>query len=127
MDAGRHQIYGAVYKNTSDLPQLKLAEQVSTPEHWLKTLPYGPYLFVGDGVWRHKGVINKNNLEAQVVATNNRILEDMCALAELHANKGNIISPHKLNGNYLRPPDAKINKKVNLNEKRQLLNPPTIA
>ena len=129
VEAGRHQIYGAVYKNTPNLPQLKLAEQVSTLEHWLKTLPSGPCLFVGDGVWRHKEVIKKNHSEAHIVTTNNRILENMCALAELHANKGNIILPHKLNGNYVRPPDAEINKKnkVNLDKKKQSLNPFTAA
>ena len=110
IDAGREQIYGAVYRVTDSGLEIEVAEQVLPPHQWLKTLPAGEYAFVGDGSVRYRDLILEARPNVQILATDNRIIEELCELARLDIEEGRTVSPQQLSGNYIRPSDAELSR-----------------
>ena len=110
IDAGRELIYGAVFRVTDSGLEIEGAEQVLPPRQWLEMVPAEECAFVGDGSVRYRDLILASRRNAQVLATDNRIIEDLCELARLDIEEGRTMSPQQLSGNYIRPSDAELNR-----------------
>ena len=108
MNAGRKQIYGAVYRIEGSEMYVESPEQVLFPAQWLASIPASQCLFVGDGVAPYKGLILSACSEVQVLETENRLVEQLCLLGHLRFVKGKILKAHELAANYLRPSDAEL-------------------
>jgi len=108
VDARRQQIYGAVYETNGKEPKLRVHEQVSRPEEWLRSLPNEAYLFVGDGALLYRSTILNLMPGARVAESDNCILRELCQLAYLRYTEGVHTDARSVKANYLRPPDVKL-------------------
>ena len=107
IDARRHEIYGGIYRiNGSDI-EPEQREQVMAPARWLKEVPGGDCLFVGDGARLYKKTILEAYPGAQMLETDNRLLEALCQLVYGRYTQGRTRSAQELQANYVRPSDAK--------------------
>ena len=107
MDAGRQQIYGAVFKVKGSGMQQEQAEQVLAPEKWLEGLPEGDCALVGDGVQRYRDTILEVKPDARVLETDNQVVDQLCPLAYQRFEQGDTLTAHQLEANYVRPPDVR--------------------
>ena len=108
MDAGRKQIYGAVYRIEGSEMYIESPEQVLSPARWLASVPASHCLFAGDGVAPYKGLILSACPEARVLETDNRLVEQLCLLGHRYFVKGDILEAQELAANYIRPSDAEL-------------------
>ncbi len=107
IDARRHEIYGAIYRINESLIEPEEREQVMAPSRWLKDTPAKDCLFVGDGAKLYEKSILEAYPGAQVLHTDNRLLEALCQLAYGRFTQGKTLSAQQLKANYVRPSDAK--------------------
>lgn len=107
IDAGRDQIYGAVFSYNGSQIELEQEEQVSSPEQWVKQITGQECLFVGDGAQLYKETLVTAHPEARVLQTDNRILEALCQLADQRFKDAQTQSAQELKANYIRPSDAR--------------------
>ena len=108
MEAGRKLIYGAVYRIEGSEVHVESPEQVLPPAQWLASVPASHCLFAGDGVAPYKDLILAACPEAQVLETDNRLVEPLCLLGHHYFVKGKILKAHELAANYLRPSYAEL-------------------
>ncbi len=107
IDARRHEIYGAIYRIKESRIELEEREQVMAPALWLKDAPAKDCLFVGDGAQLYKKMILETYPGAQVLQTDNHLLEALCQLAYRRFLQEKTLSPQQLKANYVRPSDAR--------------------
>jgi tRNA threonylcarbamoyladenosine biosynthesis protein TsaB len=107
IDAGREQIYGAIFSFNGSRIDLEQEEQVSSPAQWVKEISGQECLFVGDGAQLYKETIVAAHPEARVLQTDNRILEALCQLADQRFREGKTQSAQELKAHYIRPSDAR--------------------
>lgn len=110
MDAGRRQIYGALFQIEGSSIHPEQEEQVLAPEKWLEGLPAGDCVVVGDGAGCYRETISKVKPDARVLETDNRVVDQLCPLAYQRFQQGNTVTAHQLQANYVRSPDAKKKK-----------------
>ncbi len=110
MDAGRQQIYGALFGIEGSSIYLAQEEQVLTPEKWLKGLPEENCVVVGDGAWHYRETILKVKPAARVLETDNRVVDQLCPLVYQRFEQGDTCTAHELEANYVRPPDVRKKK-----------------
>lgn len=108
MDARRQQVYGALYRVSSEEPEPIRQETVLPPAEWLRRLPNRPGLLVGDGAQMYRQTIAALQPEAQVLSTDNCILSELCQLAYHRFLSGRVVAAGDLKGNYIRPSDVEI-------------------
>ena len=108
INAGRKQIYGAVYQIKDSEINIESPEQVLPPNEWLASIPTSQYLFVGDGVGLYENKILSMHPKAQVLATNNQIIEHLCLVGHSYFRKGHTLKAANLAANYIRPSDAEL-------------------
>ncbi len=77
------------------------------PALWLKDALARDCLFVGDGAQLYKKTILEAYPGAQVLQTDNRLLEALCQLAYERFKQGKTQTAQQLKANYVRPSDAK--------------------
>ena len=109
IDAGRKQIYGAVYQVKHSEINIKSPERVLPPNEWLASIPTSQNLFVGDGVQLYEDMILSIHPKAQLLATNNQIIEQLCLVGHSYFRKGQTLTATNLAANYIRPSDAELN------------------
>lgn len=109
IDARRQQVYGALYERGK--PTLKALQEgtVGTPADWLKGLPTGSCLYVGDAAQMYSRTVAAIQPEGQVLPTDNCILKQLCELGYLRYTRGEITCGADLKANYIRPSDAEMN------------------
>ena len=110
MDAGRKQIYGALFQMEGSSMHLEQEAQVLAPEKWVEGLPAGDCVIVGDGAGLYRDVILKVNPDARVLDTDNRVVDQLCPLAYQRFQQGDRSTAHQLKANYVRPPDVRKKK-----------------
>jgi len=111
MDARRQQVYAGLYRVDASSARPELPDQALPPEQWLKSLPRSECLFVGDGAQLYREAIRAFDPEARVLDTDNRILEELCALGYLRVTEGKTVSAEELRAHYVRPSDAEASRK----------------
>ena len=109
IDAGRKQIYGAAYQVKHSEINIESPEQVLPPSKWLASIPTSQYLFVGDGVQLYEDIILSIHPKAQMLITNNQIIEQLCLVGHSYFRKGQTLKAANLAANYIRPSDAELN------------------
>ena len=109
IDAGRKQIYGAAYQVKHSEITIESPEQVLPPSKWLASIPTSQYLFVGDGVQLYEDIILSIHPKAQMLTTNNQIIEQLCLVGHSYFRKGQTLKAANLAANYIRPSDAELN------------------
>jgi tRNA threonylcarbamoyladenosine biosynthesis protein TsaB len=107
IDAGREQIYGALFSYNGSRIELEQEEQVSSPEQWVKGITEQECLFVGDGAQLYREILVAAHPEGRVLHTDNRILEALCQLADQRFQEAQTQSAQELKANYIRPSDAR--------------------
>jgi tRNA threonylcarbamoyladenosine biosynthesis protein TsaB len=112
MDAGRQQIYGALFKIEGYSVHPEQEAQVLDPEKWLEGLPQEKCVLVGEGGWLHREAILKIKPGAQVLETDNRVVDQLCPLAFQRFQRGDTCTAHQLTANYVRPPDIRKKKQI---------------
>ena len=112
IDAGRSEIYSALYDGGSGNLREILPEQNGAPESFLTTLPPGPILFCGDGAGIYKDLILRSR------PGNDALVGGPCflgaTLGRLGASKlreGCTWSIGNLKPNYIRPPDVELGRR----------------
>jgi len=108
MDAGRQQIYGALFRVEGTSIHRKQEEQVLAPEKWLEELPQDDCVLVGDGARNYRQTILEENPDARVLETDNRLVDQLCQLAYERFSQGATCNSHQLKANYVRPPDVRM-------------------
>ena len=108
IDARRNQIFGAIYEISEGESEAESHDCVMHPARWLKSLPLKEYTFVGDGARYYKELVLKYQPHAQVLATDNRVLEPLCEIGHARAIAGSTVSAFDLKANYVRPSDAEL-------------------
>jgi tRNA threonylcarbamoyladenosine biosynthesis protein TsaB len=108
MDARRQQVYGAVYQVSDRVPFGTHPESVGRPEEWLRTLPEGDLLFVGDGATLYGSTIRNLHPGSRILESDNFILPELCQLAYLTSRQGGGVSASEIRANYLRPADVQL-------------------
>ena len=119
MDAGRQQIYGALFKIEGSSVQAEQEAQVLAPEKWLEGLPEEDLVLVGEGAKRYRETILKVNPGARVLETDNRVVDQLCPLAFQRFEQGDTCTAHQLKANYVRPPDVQKKKREDGREKAE--------
>ena len=107
MDAGRKQIYGALFKIEASSIHQEQEERVLAPERWLEGLPDGDYVLGGDGAHNYKETILKVKPDARIMETDNRVVDQLCPLVYERFEQGDPCTAHELTANYVRPPDVR--------------------
>ncbi len=111
IDARRQQIYGACYRIDPDTDvgvDLEVQEQVAPPAEFLRRVPPGDHLFVGDGAQQYRTTIQALHPGSRVASSDNCILPELCLLAHRRHMTGETGGERQLKANYLRPSDARI-------------------
>ncbi len=109
IDARRQQIYGAAYRTDSESGiHLEVEEQVAPPAEFLRRVPPGDHLFVGDGARQYRTTIQALHSGSRVASSDNCILPELCLLAHRRHMAGETGGEGHLKANYLRPSDARI-------------------
>lgn len=106
LDARRQQIYGAAYEIGRGEISRIAGEAVAPPANWLKTLPAGEFLFVGDGARLYQGTVAALRPESRVLAGDNRVLDELCQLGFRRFCAGLAAPVTQLRANYVRPSGA---------------------
>ena len=112
MDAQRQQVFAAVYEMVGTQIEVSSPEQVAVPGEWLRSLPPGDCLFVGDALHLYKDMVLTLHPEARLLETHNRLLEALCQLAYARFVEGKTLSAAELRANYVRPSDAELAKQA---------------
>jgi len=110
MDAGRQQIYGALFRVEGFSIHPEQEEQVLAPQKWLEEVPRNGCVLVGEGAEKHRQTILDVNPDARVLETDNRLVDQLCPLAYERFSQGDICNAHQLKANYVRPPDVRLKK-----------------
>ena len=113
IDAGREEIYGALFSIQGGGLVPGVAERESKPEVFLRALPAGPVLFCGDGAVRYGGLIEKIRGGADRVDCGPSFLGS--TLARWGVRMLQERAPWSLGSlrpNYIRPPDAEGGRRV---------------
>jgi tRNA threonylcarbamoyladenosine biosynthesis protein TsaB len=112
IDAGRGEVYSALYGGGQGGLREISPEQGGPPEAFLASLPSGPILFCGNGAGVYRDLI------LRMRSGNDALVGDPCflgaTLGRLGASKlreGCPWSIGSLKPNYLRPPDAELGRK----------------
>ena len=108
IDARRQQIYGGVYRITSNGPEPLRPETVGRVEDWLRTASVPGGVFVGDGAILYRSAISSALPGSRILETDNCVLRELCQLAYIRIRQGLETSAQELKANYLRPPDVKM-------------------
>jgi len=108
IDARRNQIFGAVYEISEGEGKAESHDCVMHPARWLRSLPLKEYTFVGDGASCYKELVQEYQPHAQVLDTDNRVLEPLCEIGHARAIAGITVSAFDLKANYVRPSDAEL-------------------
>lgn len=109
IDARRQQIYGACYRTGPEAGVcLEIEEQVAPPAEFLRRVPPGDHLFVGDGAQQYRTTIQALHPGSRVASSDNCILPELCLLAHRRHIVGETGGARRLEANYLRPSDARI-------------------
>lgn len=109
IDARRQQIYGAAYRSDPEMGVfLEVEEQVAPPAEFLRQLPSGDHLFVGDGARQYRTTIQALHPGSRVAGSDNCILPELCLLAHRRHMAGETGGVRRLRAHYLRPSDARI-------------------
>lgn len=108
IDARRQQVYAAAY-DVRDREMTPLApEEAVFPSRWLKKLPPGEFLFVGDGARLYQGAVAAQRPESRALAVDNCILTELCQLGFQRFCAGSAAPVGQLKANYVRPSDAEL-------------------
>ena len=107
MDAGRQQIYGAVFQIEGSSIHQAQGDQVRAPQKWLEGLPEGDCVLVGDGAQNYRETILEVKPDARVLETDNRVVDQLGPLACARFEQGDTLTAHQLEANYVRPPDVR--------------------
>jgi tRNA threonylcarbamoyladenosine biosynthesis protein TsaB len=107
MDAGRQQIYGALFQMVGSSIQLRQEARVLASEEWLEGLPVGDCIIAGDGARLYRETILKLKPEARVLETDNRVVDQLGPLAYQRFQQGDTVTADQLEANYVRPPDVR--------------------
>lgn len=110
IDARRQQVYGALYESAAEGLSVLQEGCVKPPAEWLKNLPSGNCAFVGDAAQMYSQTIAAAQPGAEVVATNNCILNALCELGFLRFTRGESHSGAELRADYIRPFDSEKGK-----------------
>ena len=112
IDAGRGQVYAALYAGSEGGLREVLPERGGAPEAFLASLPPEPILFCGDGVGVYRDLILRSR------PGNDPLVGGPCflgaTLGRLGASKlkeGCPWSIGSLKPNYIRPPDAELGRR----------------
>ncbi len=108
LDARRQQIYGAAFEIEGWELKSVASQTVAHPAEWLKRLPPGDFLFVGDGARLYQGAISAARPGSRVLESDNQILEPLCRLGFRRLCAGLAESVESLSANYVRPSDAEL-------------------
>ena len=109
IDARRQQIYGAAYRTDSETGiRLEVEEQVAPPAEFLRRVPPGDHLFVGDGAQQFRTTIQALHPGSRVAGNDNCILPELCHLGHRRHMAGETGGNRQLKANYLRPSDARL-------------------
>jgi tRNA threonylcarbamoyladenosine biosynthesis protein TsaB len=107
IDAGRREVYAALFGSGEEVPRTLRGEQGGPPRPFLEGLPAGPLLFCGDGARAYRDLI------LQVRGAGDRLDPEPCflgrALARWAIRQLREKSPWSLGAlkpNYIRPPDV---------------------
>jgi tRNA threonylcarbamoyladenosine biosynthesis protein TsaB len=112
IDAGRSEVYSAVYAGGPEDPALLAAERGGSPEAILRDLPPEPVLLCGDGVSGVRELIlgirdGRDRLEEGPLFLG----ETLARWAAARLGRGGAWSLADLRPNYIRVPDAEIGRK----------------
>ena len=109
IDARRQQVYAAGYRADPESGVcLEVEEQVAPPAEFLKRIPPGDHLFVGDGAQQYRTTIQALHPGSRIAISNNCILPELCLLAHRRHMAGETGSEQQLMARYLRPSDARL-------------------
>ena len=112
IDARRQQIYGAVYGIDPETGvRREVEEQVAPPAEFLRRVPAGDHLFVGDGAQQYRTTIQALHPGARIASSDNCILPELCLLAHRKHMIGETGGAGQLKARYLRPSDARISSR----------------
>ncbi len=111
IDARRQQVFAALYEFAGDSAQPLMEEEVAKPADWLGQLSAQSCLFVGDGAGLYRNSIESLGSRHRVLATDNRLLEQLCQLAFQRYQRGGQHVAQSLQARYLRPSDAELGRK----------------
>jgi len=113
IDAGRREVYAALYSFDQDGLHVVREERSGPPREFLEALPAGPVLFCGDGARVYRDLV------AGVRGPGDRLEADSCflgstlarwAVAGLRAKSPWTLG--MLRPNYIRPPDAEARPRI---------------
>jgi len=107
IDAGRQEVYAALYLPGSDAMPPARPERAGPPRDFLGDLPSGPILFCGDGARRYQELVEQLRAPGDVVDPEPCFLGTTLARwASGMVRSGAPWSLGALRPNYIRPPDA---------------------
>lgn len=112
VEAGRGEVYASLTRWEGEEPVMMLSERGEPPERFLRSLPVGPVVFTGGGVWAHRALIGRLRGDADLVDSGPFFLGT--TLAEMAARRHEQGAPWYLGNlkpNYIRPPDAELPRK----------------
>ena len=113
IDARRQQVYGAAYRMDPETGVcVEVEEQVAPPAEFLRQVPPGDHLFVGDGAQQYRTTIQALHPGSRVAGSDNCILPELCLLSHRRHMTGQTGEVGQLEANYLRPSDARINSRT---------------
>ncbi|MEE8348392.1 MAG: tRNA (adenosine(37)-N6)-threonylcarbamoyltransferase complex dimerization subunit type 1 TsaB [Acidobacteriota bacterium] len=110
MDAGRQQIYGGLFTIDETAVHPEQEARVLAPEQWLASLPQNHGVLVGEGAQLYRETIAKVKPDAQILGSDNRLVDQLCRLAYHRFKQGNTCTAQQLTANYVRLPDAKVKR-----------------
>jgi tRNA threonylcarbamoyladenosine biosynthesis protein TsaB len=111
IDAGRREVYAALFRVEDGLLREIREETAGPPEEFFSSLPPEPILLCGDGVRRYFDRIPAGRGVARILETEGCFLGG--TLARWGAEQAGRKSPwslRQLKPNYLRPPDAEVGR-----------------
>ncbi len=107
IDAGRREVYAALYSPEGEPPAALREERGGSPRDFLEALPPGPVLFCGDGALKYRDLVLEVRGERDKVAVDPCFLGGTLARWALRRHgEGAAWSLGALKPNYIRPPDA---------------------
>ena len=113
IDAGRHEVYSALYLPEERGTRVLREERGGPPREFLEALPPGPVCFCGEGAREYRELIRQVRGSGDPLATETSFLGS--TLARWAFRRLQDKSPWSLGAlkpNYIRPPDAEIKPRI---------------
>jgi len=112
VDAGRGEIYAALFRREQGELREALAQQSGGPRDLLASLPLEPILFCGDGVERlHDDILRMRHGTDRLAEGPCFLGATLARLAAKNIEEGQPWSITSLKPNYIRPPDAELGRR----------------